>query len=204
MKHADLELIERCRRGDERAYADLIQRYQNTVYNICRRLARDPDEARDLAQEAFVRTFSRLDRYDPVFPFSAWLFKITANLCIDHLRRRRLQTCSLDDPIESDEGHIQRQVEDQGERPDRACERVEMRRLVWEAVALLPAHYRVILVMRHQEDLSYEEIATALEIPLGTVKARIHRARESLRAHLQAYDPQAVPSAPATRHRATA
>lgn len=204
MKHADLELIERCRLGDERAYAELIHRYQGTVYNICRRLARDPDEARDLAQEAFVRTFSRLDRFDPVYPFSAWLFKITANLCIDHLRRRRLQTCSLDEPLEGDGGRFSRQVEDQGERPDRACERLEMREQVWEAVDQLPPHYRMILVMRHQEDLSYEEIAAALEIPLGTVKARIHRARESLRAHLQAYDPAAPLSSPATPRRATA
>ena len=91
MKQEDFELVERCKRGEERAYAELLQRHQDSVYNICRRLTRDSDQARDLAQEAFIRTFSRLDRYDPVYPFSAWLFKITANLCIDFLRRRRLR-----------------------------------------------------------------------------------------------------------------
>ena len=205
MKQEDFELVERCKRGEERAYAELLQRHQDSVYNICRRLTRDSDQARDLAQEAFIRTFSRLDRYDPDYPFSAWLFPITANLCIDFLRRRRLRSCSLDDPIESEEGRIPRQVEDQAQLPDRTCERTEMRRLVWDAVDQLPANYRLILVLRHQEDLSYEEIATTLDIPLGTVKARIHRARESLRALLPAYDPQVADSTTsATRHRATA
>lgn len=204
MNHEDLDWVERCKRGDERAFAELLHRYQDSVFNICKRLCRDSDQACDLAQEAFVRTFSRLDRYDPQYPFSAWLFKITINLCIDSLRRRRLRTYSLDDPVQGDEGAFQRQVEDTHPTPELACERIEMQRLVWDAVDRLPPHYRLILVLRHQEDLSYDEIATTLGIPLGTVKARIHRARESLRGLLSAYDPQVPGESLATPRRSTA
>lgn len=190
MKAEDLQLIERCKRGDQAAYARLVRKYQNPVYNLCRKMVRNPDEARDLTQEAFVKTFASLDRYNPVYAFSSWLYKITANLCIDHLRKQHMKLCSIDEPMESDEGTIPRQIEDGGPRPDDLAQRGELQRAIHGAIDKLPPHYRVILIMRHQEQLSYEEIAAALDIPLGTVKARIHRARDSLKAFLQAYAPE--------------
>jgi len=189
VKQEDLLLIERCKKGDQAAYARLLHKYQNSVYNLCRKMVRNPEEARDLAQEAFIRTFATLDRYNPVYAFSSWLFKITANLCIDHLRRQKMKLLSIDEPIEGDEGPIARQLEDRGQRPDEASESGDIRRAIQAAIDKLPPHYRIILVMRHQEQLSYEEIAQALEIPLGTVKARIHRAREGLKTLLQAHQP---------------
>ena len=189
MKQEDLVLIERCKQGDQVAYAQLLRKYQNSVYNLCRKMVRNPEDARDLAQEAFVKTFATLERYNPVYAFSSWLYKITANLCIDHIRKQRMKLYSIDDPVEGDEGPIARQLEDPGQRPDEISERGEMRLAIRTAIDRLPPHYRMILIMRHQEQLSYEEIAQALDIPLGTVKARIHRAREGLKALLQAHQP---------------
>src|SRR5262245_38221658 len=150
-------------------------------------MVRNPEEARDLSQEAFVKTFATLDRYNPVYAFSSWLYKITANLCIDHIRKQRMKMLSLDEPMDGEEGTIARELQDPGQRPDEASESNEMRGVIRDAIAQLPKHYREILILRHHKQLSYEEIAKALEIPLGTVKARIHRAREGLKQILQSY-----------------
>jgi RNA polymerase sigma-70 factor (ECF subfamily) len=187
VKQEDLLLIERCKRGDETAYALLVRKYQNSVYNLCRKMVRNPEEARDLSQEAFVKTFATLERYNPVYAFSSWLYKITANLCIDHIRKQRMKMLSLDEPMDGEEGTIARELQDPGQRPDEASESSEMRGVIRDAIARLPAHYREILILRHHKQLSYEEIARTLDIPLGTVKARIHRAREGLKQILQSY-----------------
>src|SRR5262245_34822567 len=185
MKQEDLLLIERCKRGDQAAYALLLRKYQNSVYNLCRKMVRNPEEARDLSQEAFVKTFATLERYNPIYAFSSWLFKITANLCIDHIRKQRMKLFSIDDPVDGEEGPIARQLEDPAQRPDEASERAELGSRIRAAIDKLPEHYRVILLLRHQEQLSYDEIAQRLDVPLGTVKARIHRAREGLKSILQ-------------------
>jgi RNA polymerase sigma factor (sigma-70 family) len=185
MKQEDLLLIERCKRGDQVAYALLLRKYQNSVYNLCRKMVRNPEEARDLSQEAFVKTFATLERYNPIYAFSSWLFKITANLCIDHIRKQRMKLFSIDDPVDGEEGPIARQLEDPSQRPDEASERAELGNRIRAAIDKLPEHYRVILLLRHQEQLSYDEIAQRLDVPLGTVKARIHRAREGLKSILQ-------------------
>ena len=99
MKQEDLLLIERCKGGDQVAYTLLLRKYQNSVYNLCRKMVRNPEEARDLSQEAFVKTFATLDRYNPVYAFSSWLYKITANLCIDHIRKQRMKLLSIDEPV---------------------------------------------------------------------------------------------------------
>jgi len=189
VKKEDLLLVERCKCGDQVAYGQIVRKYQNSVYNLCRKMVRNPEEARDLAQEAFVKTFASLERYNPVYAFSSWLFKITSNLCIDHIRKQRMRLFSIDDPVDGDEGPLFRELADPRRRPDEVSEDSELRAAIEGAVGRLPEHYRVILVLRHQEQLSYEEIAAALEIPLGTVKARIHRAREGLKTHLVAFAP---------------
>ena len=189
MKQEDLLLIERCKSGDQTAYALLVRKYQNSVFNLCRKMVRNPEEARDLTQEAFVKTFATLDRFNPVYAFSSWLYKITANLCIDHIRKQRMKMLSIDEPVDGDEGSIARDLQDPGQRPDEVSERSEMRILIQDAIAQLPVHYREILILRHEQQLSYEEIAARLAIPLGTVKARIHRAREQLKGILRS-DPR--------------
>jgi RNA polymerase sigma-70 factor (ECF subfamily) len=181
LKSEDRVLIERCLKGEERAFEELLNKYKAAVFSICYRMVRNRTDAEDLSQDAFIRTFSVLDRYDPSYPFSSWLFRITSNLCIDFLRRRRGDTISLDQPIAGAEGDIQRQLPAGTVKPDREMETKEMMATLEEAITSLPEHYRIIVVLRHQEQMSYEEIAENLGIPLGTVKARIHRARNMIK-----------------------
>lgn len=185
MKSEDRVLVERCLKGEERAFGELLGKYKNSVYSICYRMVRNQTDAEDLAQEVFIRTFSVLDRYDPSYPFSSWLFRITSNLCIDFLRKARGGMVSLDQPIEGSDGPIQRQLPADGAKPDREMESKEMMAILEEAISTLPEHYRIIVILRHQEQMSYEEISDDLGIPLGTVKARIHRARKMIKEYFR-------------------
>ena len=185
MKSEDRVLVERCLKGEERAFEELLNKYKNSVYSICYRMVRNQTDAEDLAQDVFIRTFSVLDRYDPSYPFSSWLFRITSNLCIDFLRKAKGGMVSLDQPIEGSEGTIQRQLPADVVKPDREMENKEMMAALEEAISTLPEHYRIIVILRHQEQMSYEEIADDLGIPLGTVKARIHRARNLIKDYFR-------------------
>jgi RNA polymerase sigma-70 factor (ECF subfamily) len=181
LSREDAKRIERCLRGEERAFEELLDKYKKPVFSICLRMVKNYDDAEDLAQEVFIRTFSVLDRYDPSYPFSSWLYRITSNLCIDHIRRRRDGVLSLDQPVQGRNGEMSRQMPSRDVKPDRNVESREMMEVLEEAIHTLPEHYRVIVILRHQEQLSYEEISDNLGIPLGTVKARIHRARNMIK-----------------------
>jgi RNA polymerase sigma-70 factor (ECF subfamily) len=181
----DAELVRRCLAGDERAYRELIERYERQVYSVALRMVRVREDAEDLTQETFVRMFKALDRYDPTRPFPAWLLTIAARLSIDQLRRRRVKTQPL---VRSEPGSLEErvvEVEDPGFGPDELLERREEAESAGALIAALPEHYRIVVVLRHQHELSYEEIAEALHLPLGTVKARIHRARALLKDRLE-------------------
>jgi RNA polymerase sigma-W factor len=177
----DSELIRKCLEGDQKAFEKLLNRYKGSVFSVCYKMVKNRTDAEDLAQEAFVKVFSVLDRYDTSYPFSSWLFRITSNLCIDFLRKKRYKTYSIDEPIEGKEGKIDRQISSHIIQPDRETENSEMMVILEEALDLLPENYRIIVILRHQEHLSYDEISENLGIPLGTVKARIHRARRMIR-----------------------
>ena len=186
MSSVEAGLVRRCLAGEERAYRELIELYQGQVFSVCLRMTRSREDAEDLTQETFVRMFRALARYDPERPFAAWLLTIASRLCIDHLRRRRVNPVSLTQREPgSDETH-DLDVEDQGPGPDEITSRSEEERHANDLIQSLPPHYRIVVVLRHQQDLSYEEISEALNLPLGTVKARIHRAREILKARLTA------------------
>jgi RNA polymerase sigma-70 factor (ECF subfamily) len=187
-REEDKELIARAKQGDERAYRILLHKYERAVYNICLRMVRNREEAEDLAQEAFTKVFAMLERYNPSFAFSNWLFKITSNLCIDSIRKRRIETLPMDEPIRSDRGEYSRQYESPTDNPEKVFIKGEKMKLLSEAIDRLPPHYRIMILLRHQENLSYEEIAESLDVPLGTVKARIHRAREMLKTRLAGED----------------
>jgi RNA polymerase sigma-70 factor (ECF subfamily) len=176
----DVEILRRCRSGDEKAYRELIQRYQRQVYSIALRMVRQSEDAEDLTQETFVRMFRAIDRYDPNRPFGAWLFTITSRLCIDHIRRRRMKMVSIHWKDSSTDEERTIDIEDQGLRPEELTSHAEEERRTQALIDSLPPHYRIVVLLRHQQDRSYEEIAEMLELPLGTVKARIHRARALL------------------------
>ena len=186
MTDDDAGLIRRCLQGDERAYREIVARYQGRVFSLALRMLRQREDAEDVTQETFVRMFRAAERYDQNRPFSAWLFTIAARLCIDQVRRRRMITVSLSrvDPGSGEEQTMD--IEDPGLGPAEETSRLEEERRTRVLIDSLPPHYRIVVMLRHQEDLSYEEIADALELPLGTVKARIHRARALLRQRLEA------------------
>jgi RNA polymerase sigma-70 factor (ECF subfamily) len=188
VKEEDIELISRAKAGEEKAYRTLLVKYQRSVFTICMRMVRDRELAADLSQDVFMKVFTMLDRYDSSYAFSSWLFKITSNLCIDHLRKRRVETYPMEAPIEGDDKEFSRQYEAPDPTPETQLIRKEQMEYLNEAVEELPPHYRMIILLRHQENLSYDEIAETLDIPLGTVKARIHRAREMLKNRLRKED----------------
>jgi RNA polymerase sigma-70 factor (ECF subfamily) len=176
-RNSDLQLIRKCKRGHEPSFEKLLERYRSPVYGLCYRMTRSAEDARDLAQEIFIKVFSLLDRYDETYAFSSWLFKIATNHCIDHLRRNRLRFLPLEQQSGPSGEEFELQLPDSGPQPDRVLERKEAMDRLEEVISSLPPHYRIITLLRHDQQLSYEEIATILDLPLGTVKARIHRAR---------------------------
>jgi RNA polymerase sigma-70 factor (ECF subfamily) len=176
----DSEIIRRCLAGEERALRELMARYERPVFSLALRMLRQREDAEDVTQETFVRVFRALDRYDTARPFAAWLFTIASRLCIDHMRRRRVRPIALvRREVGSQEDEII-DVPDLGPGPETLAQEEQEERNVQALIDTLPPHYRIVVVMRHQQDLSYEEIASALHLPLGTVKARIHRARALL------------------------
>jgi RNA polymerase sigma-70 factor (ECF subfamily) len=183
-RHEDLKLIHRCKRGEEAAFGEVLARYRSPIYNLCWRMTRNDEDARDLGQEVFIKVFRLLDRYDEQYAFSSWLFRIATNHCIDHLRRQRLRFLSVERDGGSDDEDVEMQIASEGPQPDVVMERSEALEKLEEVIADLPPHYRVITLLRHDQELSYEEIAEVLQLPLGTVKARIHRARNMIQQML--------------------
>jgi RNA polymerase sigma factor (sigma-70 family) len=181
----DRILIERCLKGDEKAFEELLSKYRRSVFSICLRMVRNRSTAEDIAQEVFIKVFSALSRYDPTYPFSSWLNRITSNLCIDYIRRDKERTVSLDQPVSGADNDLLIQLPTAVAGPDREMESKEIMAILEEALGNIPEHYRIIVILRHQEQLSYEEISDTLGIPLGTVKARIHRARNMIIEYFQ-------------------
>jgi RNA polymerase sigma-70 factor (ECF subfamily) len=181
----DTILIERALAGDQQAYADLLQKYRGPVYNLIIRMVKSKEEAEDLVQEAFIKAFNSLHSFNMQYAFSTWLYKIAINNSIDHFRKQKLKLCSLDKPVESKEGELKREFPDVTFAADKDLLNNEKTGLIQDAIDSLPEKYRLSIVYRHQEEKSYEEIAEIMEIPLGTVKARIFRAREMLKKKLK-------------------
>ncbi|MGH7724519.1 MAG: RNA polymerase sigma factor [Candidatus Eiseniibacteriota bacterium] len=183
----DATLVRRCLKEDGAAFRILVGRYQADVYSTALRLLGRPEDAEDMTQETFLRAFRALRRYDPTRPFGAWLHTIASRLCIDHHRRNRAKMISLTQPEEGSAGEERTiELEDPGDLPEETAERTELARRLEALVLELPPDSRAAILLRHQQDLPYEEIARVLGVPLGTVKARIHRARIMLREKLLA------------------
>ena len=167
--------------GDQKAYAELMGRYRESVYYMLLKMVNNKDDAEDLTVEAFGKAFKRLGQYTPNFAFSTWLFRIATNNCIDFIRRKRKNTFSLDRPIEDEEGG-ELMVDIRSETPDPEEHIMKKQKVMMlrELVDKLKPRYRTLIEMRYFQELSYEEIAEQLDLPLGTVKAQLFRAREFL------------------------
>lgn len=184
-KQEDTTLIQEALAGNQSAFARLRQKYHDAIYNLIYRMIREKDEVEDLTQEAFIKAFGSLSSFNDEFAFSTWLYKIATNNCIDHIRRRKLQTFSIDKPIESKESDFSFELPDTNDEPDQEMIARQRKKLLDDAINSLPPKYRQVIVMRHQEEMEYQEIAQILDLPLGTVKAHIFRAREMLYKYLR-------------------
>ncbi len=185
---ADPAVVELARKGSEAAYRELLTRYERPVFSLIFRMVRDHELAEDLAQETFIKVLNNLDRYSPEFKFSSWLFKIANNLTIDHLRRRRVDTISIEGAPDAVTAESARAtsiaVVSGNESPLEELESRELGTAIERAIGKLRPEYRACILLRHVEDKSYEEIAEIVKLPLGTVKTYIHRARHELRTAL--------------------
>jgi len=181
----DLQLIERALNGDQQAFKEILDRYRGPVFSVIVKMVRNKEEAEDLAQEAFIKAFNSLSSFNAQYAFSTWLYKIAINNCIDHFRKKKLKVCSLDKPMTAKDGDIKREFPDVNLTADRDLLDTEKNKIIQDAIEELPEKYRMSIVYRHQEEKSYEEIAELMDIPLGTVKARIFRAREMLKKKLK-------------------
>jgi len=181
----DSELIKRALGGDQHAYAAILDRYRGPISTLIFRMVKNREETEDLVQEAFIKAFNSLASFNEQYAFSTWLYKIAVNNCIDHFRKKRLRVFSIDKPIESKDGELQRELPDTTSAADRHLLNEEKTTLIQDAIDSLPEKYRMSIILRHTEEKSYEEIAEIMQIPLGTVKARIFRAREMLKKKLK-------------------
>ena len=177
----DLELVYLAQEGDQAAFAELMGKYRDSIYFMVNKMVRNTDDAEDLTIEAFGKAFHRINQYSPDFAFSTWLFKIASNNCIDFIRKKRLQMTSMDTTFESEDGeYTGMQIRTEDLDPEEEAiknQKVKMMRLLVEK---LKPRYRVLVEKRYFDELSYEEIAEELDLPLGTVKAQLFRAREFL------------------------
>lgn len=172
--------MERALEGDQSAYARLVEKYSGPLTRHVGQMVRDTDQVDDLVQESFVKAFHALAGYSPEYAFSTWLYRISTNHSIDYLRRKKLQTYSIDKPVQTRDGQMQVELPDTTYRPDRAIVAEQRNTILGDAVDALPPKYNRVIVMRHQLEMTYEEIAVELDLPLGTVKAHIFRARALL------------------------
>lgn len=175
-------LIDRAQSGDRSALDLLIRKHEKRAYQYAYRLTSNPDEAMDIVADAFVRVYNALPNFKGRSAFTTWLYRIITNCYLDVKKKdRNKPQVSLDAPTESESGDMERQIEDPDAAPDIEVERNERERKVQDALKKLPEYQKAILLMYHVEMLSYEEIAQALDQPIGTVKSRLNRARLSLR-----------------------
>jgi RNA polymerase sigma-70 factor (ECF subfamily) len=185
----DADVVALAQGGEEPAFRELIRRYERPVFSLLYRMVRDSTAAEDLAQDAFIRVLNHLDKYRPEFKFSSWLFKIANNIAIDHLRRRQLDTISMDGAphamTAADRAATSFDLVDGRESALDELAAKELGSVIEQAIGKLRPEYRNCIMLRHVEDRSYEEIAATLDLPLGTVKTYIHRARHQLREALE-------------------
>jgi RNA polymerase sigma-70 factor (ECF subfamily) len=182
MHDGEKALISRAKRGDVDAFEQLFEGYHKKVYNIALRMIGNHDDACELAQEVFIRVYKSIGGFKEESQLSTWIYRITSNVCLDELRRRKnRKIVSIDEDIRFEDSELKRQLEDDKPTPDIIAERNETREAIKEAILRLPEHHRIMIILRDIQGLSYDHIAKSLQTPEGTVKSRINRARQALK-----------------------
>jgi RNA polymerase sigma-70 factor, ECF subfamily len=172
-------------KGDQDAFGEIVEIYKNSIYQLCYRMLGNRHEAEDIAQEAFIRAYVNIRSFNQDLKFSTWLFRIATNLCIDRLRKKK-PDYYLDAEVAGTEGlTMYSQVSSDSPLPETEVESLELQETVQKEILKLPEKYRSAIVLKYMEDMSLNEISEILELPLGTVKTRIHRGREALRQQLR-------------------
>lgn len=179
------EKIKKIKKGDQSSFEDIVSLFQNKIYQHCYRMLGNAHEAEDIAQEAFIRAYMNIDSFDNRRKFSTWLYRIATNLTIDRIRKRK-PDYFLDAEIKGTEGlDMYSQLASKDRLPGEEVESLELQRYIHQEIYGLPPKYRSIIILRYLEEFSLKEISDILDIPLGTVKTRIHRGREALRKKLR-------------------
>lgn len=177
----DFELVVRARENnDEKAYAELMTKYRDSIFYMMLKMVKNQDDADDLTIEAFGKAFNRLHQYTPNYAFSTWLFRIATNNCIDFIRKKKMITFSLDKEIDSEDGGMTFELRDERLDPEERFIRKQKIRIMREIVEHLKPRYKSLIVLRYFREFSYDEIAEETQLPIGTVKAQLFRAREQL------------------------
>lgn len=176
----DSDLVARARRGNQEACREIVRRYERPIFNMIVRMVRDRALAEDLSQDTFLKAFSRLDRYDPAYRLSNWLFKIAHNTVIDHVRKQKSAALPIDSLSRGEDLSALEPGDPAARDPIETLAQAELARAVDSAMASLRPEYRQVVVLRYQEELSHEEIARITGLPVGTVKSHLHRARAQL------------------------
>jgi RNA polymerase sigma factor (sigma-70 family) len=173
----DFKLVSRAREGDQKAYADLMHRYKDSIYFMALKMVNNKEDANDLTVETFAKAFEKLDKYQPEFAFSTWLFRVATNNCIDFIRKKKLNTTSINSMVDDEGDERPLQIKSDTLNPEEVSMKKEQTQKLKLLIDSLPSRYRNLIVLRYFDELSYEEIAEQLDLPLGTVKAQLFRAR---------------------------
>ena len=176
----DFYVVCRAKEGDQKAYAELMQRYKDSIYFMALKMVNNKDDAMDLTVETFGKAFENLDKYKPDFAFSTWLFRIATNNCIDFIRKKRINIVSLHSLTDDDGEERQFEMRSETLNPEETSIRKQENEKLKNIFDQLPLRYRKLIILRYFEEQSYEEIAQQLDLPLGTVKAQLYRARDLL------------------------
>lgn len=175
-------LVKKCQKGHYEAFEELIHKYQQKVYSLCYRYAGNHDDANDLAQEAFIRVYHSINKFHFKSAFSTWLYRVTSNVCLDEMRKKkRNSSVSLDSPLETEEGEMYFHLPDQKYNPEIMAEQKDVQQIVHNAIQELPREQKITILLREMEGFSYDEMAEVLEVSSGTIKSRLNRARHNLK-----------------------
>lgn len=175
----DRELVLRTRRGEVEAFAEVVERYQQTVFNVCYRMLGERMEAEDLAQDTFIRPYERLETFDVERPFGPWIRRVANNVCLNHIQKQKPESYELDEERDQSPAAA-------GQEPESHLQSAQAGDEVRSAILKLPPRYRSVIELQHYQEMSYSEIAEALELPISDVKSHLYRARKRLGAVLSA------------------
>lgn len=183
----EFEYVRKVLEGDTHSFQYLQKKYYKLILNLIRKMIKDEDDVDDLTQETFIKAYKALSSFQFGFSFSAWLYRIASNTCIDFLRKKRFPTISLSQTVAGNDEEYEIEIEDQTYIPDLNVMNEERRAALYKAIDSLPENYKIIIKLRHEEELDYKDISERLDMPLGTVKAHLFRARKILYDALMKY-----------------